>query len=293
VRFSAIASVCLLAALAAVMFLAGCVAPGRTRLTICPGKANVDEALTALAAHAQHAVPLKANGQILLKYHEPDSKKEKRHNLPTTLLFNPPWETYIQGSIAADVKAVIIGSNKESFWLALRPQEMSSLYLGQWTEARTVEGLMMSPMVVLEAFGIIVDSEPNEGGWSLRNEGAFDILTRRNGAGRLVKRVYVYACDYLVHKIEYFDDRQKVAAVAELGQYKPVAGSFTVPTRVRVSTIGPTKQQDSIMITLTSLTSMKDKPFNEAQKRVFFNPPGRDNFKHMYALTGGRWVRQR
>ena len=82
---------------------------------------------------------------------------------------------------------------------------------------------MMSPMVVLEAFGIIMDNEPNEGGWSLKNEGAFDILTKRNEAGRLVKRVHVYACDYLVHKIEYFDDRQKVVAVAELGEYKPVS----------------------------------------------------------------------
>ncbi len=291
-RLRAIASLCLCIAAGAV-FLGGCAAPGRPRLPICPGKANVDEALAALTVHAQQAVPFKANGQILLRYHEPDSKKEKQHNLPTTLLFNPPWETYIQGSIAADARAVIIGSNKESFWLALRPKEMSSFYLGQWTQARTVEGLMMSPMVVLEAFGIIVDNEPNKGGWSLKNEGAFDILTQRNDANRLVKRVYVYACDYLVQKIEYFDDRQRVVAVAELGQYKPVAGSFSVPTRVKVSAIGPTKQQDSIMITLTSLNAMKDKPFTEQQKRVFFNPPDPGKFERVYALISGKWVRQR
>ncbi len=271
------------------MFLGGCAAPGRPRLPVCPGKATVDEALAALAAHAQQAVPLKANGQILLTYHEPDSKKQKQHNLPTTLLFDPPWETYIQGSIAADPRAVIIGSNQESFWLALRPQEMSSFYLGQWTQARTVEGLMMSPMVVLEAFGIIVDNEPNKSGWSLKNDGAFDILTKRNEAGRLVKRVHVYACDYLVHKIEYFDDRQKVVAVAELGAYKPVDESFRVPTRVKVSAIGPSKQQDSIHI---SLTSMNERKFTEQQKRAFFNPPDPNKFERVYALIAGKWVRQ-
>jgi hypothetical protein len=290
VRFRTVASLCLFVASAAAIVIGGCAAPGRPQLPICTGKANVEEALAALAAHAQQAVPLKANGQILLTYHEPDSKKPKRHNLPATLLFNPPWETYIQGSIAADQKAVIIGSNKEGFWLALRPKEMSSFYLGEWAQARTVEGLMMSPMVVLEAFGIIVDNEPNKGAWSLKNEGAFDILTRRNETGRLVKRVHVYACDYLVHKIEYFDDRQKVVAVAELGVYKPVAGSFRVPTRVKVSAIGPTKRQDSINITLTSIN---EKRFTEPQKRAFFNPPDSGKFEHVYALVDGKWVHQR
>ncbi len=289
-RLRTIANSCLFVGFAAAVFIGGCAAPGRPRLPVCPGKASVDEALAALTAHAQQAVPLRANGQILLKYHEPDSKGEKQHNLPMTLWFNPPWETYIQGSIAADPKAVVIGSNRENFWLVLRPKEMSAYYIGQWDQARTVEGLMMSPMIVLEAFGIITDNEPNEGGWSLKNEGAYDILTRRNEAGRLVKRVHVYACDYLVHKIEYFDDRQKVVAVAELGEYEPVAESFRVPTRVRVTAIGPTKRQDSISIALTSMSERKP---NEQQKRVFFNPPDSEKFEHVYELAGGKWVPQR
>lgn len=287
-RVRTFASLCLFVA-AAVMFLGGCAAPGRPRLPICPGKANVDEALAALAAHAQQAVPFRANGQILLTYHEPDDGRQKRHNLPMQLWFNPPWETYIQGSIAVDPKAVIIGSNEESFWLALRPKEMSSYYLGDWDQVRAVEGLMMSPMVVLEAFGIIVDHEPNEGGWSLKNEGAFDILTKRDGAGRLVKRVHVYACDYLVSRIEYFDPRQKVVAVAELGEYKPVAESFRVPTRVVVSSIGRATRRDSIDITLSSMKPMQ---FSQRQRDVVFNPPDSDKFDRLYTLVDGQWVHQ-
>jgi hypothetical protein len=288
-RFRAIASLCL-SVVAAATFIGGCAAPGRPRLPICPGKANVDEALATLAAQAQQAVPFRANGQILLMYHEPDSKQPKRHNLPMGLWFDPPWETYIQGTIGVDPKAVIIGSNKESFWLALRPQEMSSFYLGEWAQARTVEGLMMSPKVVLEAFGIITDDERNEGGWSLKNEGPFDILTKRDEAGRLVKRVHVYACDYLVGKIEYFDARQKVVAVAELGEYRPVTDSFRVPTRVKVTAIGPEKRQDSINITVSSTN---EKELSERQKNVYFNPPDSDKFEHTYVLVDGKWVRQR
>lgn len=279
---------CLLVVAVAAMLFVGCAAPGRPRLPICPGKASVNEALSVLAARVQQAVPFRGNGQILLTYHEPDSSKAKRHNLPMSFLFNPPWETYIQGNIAADQKAVIMGSNKDGFWLALRPKEMSSYYLGTWTEARDIEGLMMSPRVVLEAFGILQDSEPNAGRWSLRNEGAFDILTERDEDGRLVKRFYVYACDYLVSKIEYFDSRQKVAAVAELGRYKPVAGDFRVPTRILVSTTGPAKRTDSIDITLTSTKVWEVK---QKQRDVFFNPPP-GKFEHRYTLVDGQWVQE-
>lgn len=289
-RISGIARLCLLLAAAAGVFIAGCAAPGRPRLPICPGKASVEDALAALVAHAQQAAPFKANGQILLTYHEPDSRKEKRHNIPMQLWFNPPREVYIQGTIAVDPKAVIIGSNRESFWLALRPKEMSTFYIGDWSEVRSVEGLMMSPRVVLEAFGIIVDGEPNVGGWSLKNEGPYDILTKRNEAGRLVERVYVYACDYLVRKIEFFDQNQKVAAVAQLGDYKPLTGSFQVPTRVLVTTTGPAKRTDSIDITLTSTKGME---FKEQVRKLIFNPPKSDGFERMYALVDGKWVRQR
>ena len=284
-----IGNLCLLVMSVAVMFIGGCAAPGRPRLPICPGKVTVDEALAALVARAQQAVPFRGSGQILLTYHEPDSSKAKRHNLPMSYLFNPPWDTYIQGAIAADQKAVIMGSNQDSFWLALRPKEMSSFYLGRWTEARNIEGLMMSPKVILEAFGIVQDKEPNTGQWSLKNEGAFDILTERDATGRLVKRVHVYACDYLVSKIEYFDSRQKVAAVAEMGRYKPVAGDFRVPTRILVSTTGPTKRTDSIDITLTSTKAWEVK---QKQREVFFNPRDSDKFEHRYTLVDGQWVQE-
>ncbi|MBN1508548.1 MAG: hypothetical protein JW955_16990 [Sedimentisphaerales bacterium] len=289
-RLRDVASSCVLVTLAAAMLVGGCAAPRQPRLDICPGQASVDEALAVLADHARQATAFRANGQILLAYHEPDSKKGKRHNLSMQLWFDPPRDIYIQGSVGLDPRAVIIGSNNESFWLALRPKEVSSYYLGRWEDARDVEGLVMSPKVVLEAFGVALDEEPNEGRWSLKNEGAFDVLTRRDLAGRLVRRLYVYACDRSIRKAEYFDDRQKVIAVAEFDEYKPVTERFRVPTRVRVTGVGPSKREDSIDITLSSLTAKRP---NALQKKILFNPPDADKFERLYTLVDAQWVRRR
>ena len=131
--------------------------PQKQKLQVCPGKATVAEALQTLAARAQSAVPVWANGHAVLTYHVPDKKKPERHALDIVLRFDPPCESIIQGNVTAVAKAVIIGSNEEEFWLALRPKEISSYYLGRWADVRDFEGLVMSPRVVLEAVGIVLE----------------------------------------------------------------------------------------------------------------------------------------
>ena len=63
-------------------------------------------------------------------------------------------ESISRAIVTAVAKAVILGSNEEEFWLALRPKEISSYYIGRWQDVRDFEGLVMSPRVVLEAVGI-------------------------------------------------------------------------------------------------------------------------------------------
>ena len=104
------------------VMIGGCAPQGPMALPVCPGKANVGEALSALAAHAEKAVSFRVNSrQCLLTYYAPDTNRQERHHVPMKLWFNPPSEVYIQGSIALDAKAVVIGSNEAGFWLALRP----------------------------------------------------------------------------------------------------------------------------------------------------------------------------
>ena len=234
------------------MLIGGCVTEPQ-RLAVCPGKATVEEALQTLAARAEAAVPLRANGQAMLTYHVPDKKKPERHNLLLQLRFNPPAEVYIQGSIAVDQRAVIIGSNDQEFWLALSPKEISSYYLGEWEEVRDFEGLMMSPRVVLEAFGISPSRTARPmrpcGGWRTRDPTiSSPVATRRATWSSACTSMRAITC---VHKIEYFDRRGKVVAVAQLGDYESVGEGFRVPTRIQVVSTAPDGRKDSMEIDLT------------------------------------------
>ena len=274
------------------LLIVGCRTEGE-RLKVCPGKATVDEALQTLAANAATAVPMRSKGEAMLTYHVPDKRTAERYNLLLEVRFNPPAEIFVQGSVSTKLGAVIMGSNREQFWLALSPEEVSSYYLGEWSEVRGLEGQVigMSPQVVLEAFGIL--TEPNDGGdsgsWTLSNKGPFDILTRRDETGRTLKRVFVYACDYRVYKIEYLDRRGKVIAVAQLGKYEPVTEGFQVPTQMRIVTTAPDGRKDSMEI---KLNGQRPTEFNERQRKTFFNPPDADKYDNIYRYEAGQWLLQ-
>lgn len=284
---------CWLCTILLVFLAVGCT-PGEVKLIVCPGKAGVEEALSALEARAERAQPLQVNGgQCRLVYYEPDDEKPKRHNLAPRLWFNPPSQIYVQLSVGVDQKAVIIGCNDASFWMGLRPQEVSTYYWGNWDEAQDVDGLMVGPKVVLEAFGIIQrDERSGSDGWSLSNEGPYDILTRRDAEGRLVKRVHIYACDYLVRKIEYFDTEGHPVAVAELGDYEQVVEGFDVPTKIYVRAIAEDGREDEMEI---KLYDPKVKELKERAKELYFNQNLRDmeRYDHVYRYEDGGWITER
>jgi hypothetical protein len=262
-------------------------------LAICPGKATVAQALQTLALRGERAVPVWANGNAVLTLHTPDRKKPERHALDLVLRFDPPTRLYVQGNVTAVPRAVILGSNEEEFWLALRPKEISSYYSGRWQDVQDFEGLVMSPRVVLEAVGIVVQpgAASEAASWTLENKGAYDILTRRDAAGRPVKRLHVYACDYLVHKIEYFDARGRVVAVAQLGEYKPVVEGFQVPTHIEITSTRPDRRKDAVVMDISD-ASVRTKPFNEKQRESLFSPPDAGKFENVYRYEDGQWVPQ-
>ncbi|MDI9430526.1 MAG: hypothetical protein QM570_02255 [Planctomycetota bacterium] len=274
-------------------FAAGCAVQEPAKLPICPGKTDVQDALSAVGSRVGQAVAFRASGQCRLAYYEPDDDNVKRHNLPILLWFNPPSEVYMQGSIAVDPKAVIIGSNAEAFWLALRPKEMSAYYWGAWDEAQNVEGLMVSPQVVLEAFGIVHrDGRTDGNDWALSNEGPYDVLTQHGEAGRILKRVYIHTCDYLVRKIEYFDAEGRVIAVAQLDGYQTVGEGFEVPTNIFVSATAPDGREDTIDIKLQSISARQLS--EQARRQVFTrDPKDMERFEQVYRYRDGGWVSER
>lgn len=273
----------------AILTLVGCAPEVRKPIEVCPGKGSVAEAVSALQSHWQNIVPLKANGQCLLEYYVEGKQKPHKETFSVKLWVNPPVEIYLQGDVALVPKAVVLGSNEEVFWLSIRPKEISTYWWGEWSQQDSSEIPMINPRTLLEALGIAaVDAEPR---WSLSNEGVFDVLTKSR-QGVVIKKIYVYSCDYLVRKIEYFDISGQLAVVAELDKYQQVLEGFFVPASIKISECADDKPRDSINITL-ELESIKSAEISPKQQNVLFNRPQPRGFKHVYKIAGRDLIEQR
>jgi hypothetical protein len=273
---------------AAILILAGCAPEIREPMEICPGKKSAVEALAALQSQSQNMVPLKANGQCRLEYYVEGKNKPQRENLSVRLWVNPPVEIYLQGDKALVPKAVVVGSNEREFWLAIRPKEISIYCWGNWSEQDSSEGPLMNPKTLLEALGIGQVDEQQD--WSLSNEGAFDILEKRE-RGVTTKKIYIYSCQYQVRRIEFFDQDGQAVASAELGKYKEVSEGFSVPAMIKVTTHAPDNEEDSLSITL-DLKSIKPAEIAEQRRNLLFKRRPPRGFKHVRRIINGKWIEE-
>lgn len=273
----------------AILIFAGCAPEIQKPIEVVSGKESVAEALSVLKARSQKAVPLRARGRCLLQYYDTGKKKRKKESLTVLVLVKPPVEIYLQGDATLVPKAIILGSNEREFWLLMRPKEISTYWLGKWSEQDSSEGLLINPKTLFEALGVAeIKAEEN---WSLSNEGAFDVLIRRE-RGVVIKKIYIYGRDYLAKKILYFDLSGQAVAYTELGDYKEVSEGFFVPTSIKIITYGQNNSEDSLSISL-DLKSIKPVKFNERQQKIYFNPPPKRDFKHILINEGGKWIEQR
>ena len=269
----------------AILISAGCAPQMRTPKEICPGKNSAAEALAALQSQAQKAVSLKASGQCRLEFNVEGKKKTQKENVDIRLRVNPPADIYLWGDKPLVSKAIVLGSNEQEFWLAIRPKEISFYGWGKWSEQSSTGGLIVNPRTLLEAFGMSeVDAEQD---WTLSNDGAFDVLTRRDGDA-ITKKIYIYSCQYQVSKIELFDSRGQVAARAELDSYEEISDGFYVPAWIEVTTFSQDEARDPLTITLrlTSIASSKTWP-----GAIFKRPPPR-GFKNVGVVVDGKWIEQ-
>ena len=243
------------------VIVGGCKPGMRPPLPICAGKSSAGEALLALGSQGEKVAPVKATGSCRLEYYVEDKRKPEKEAFPVRLWMNPPSEISLHGDVAFDPRGVILGANKDEFWLAIKPK-ISSYWRGRWSDSNNAQKLILNPKIVLEAVGIVAvpSDEDGQGDWSLSNEGPFDILTRRDDAGAMTKRIYVCSCDYLVRKIEHFDEFGQVAVVAELENYEEVVEGFKVPKYIEVVRQGVGGRDNSVRIKLKSVKPMSFHP---------------------------------
>ena len=254
-------------------------------LKVCPGADSVAQSLSLLKSNSKNITPLKANGRCRAKFYADNKKYDESFNVK--IWVNPQNEIYMQGDIFFDPKGIVLGSNAQQFWLLIKP-ELSSYTWGKWNEQNLSQKLIIDPKTLLEALGF-VDLSDREN-WSLSSDGPFDILTGQDN-GRVVKKIYVSNCDYLVRKIEYFDIKGQTAAVAELNKYKQLAEGFFVPHSIKIINCPDGDMQNSIGITLT-LTSVKPATFTDKQRNRLFNRPQPRGFKHIYRSIDGKIIEQ-
>lgn len=271
----------------AMIIIIGCTPQIERPTKICPGKASVVEALAALQAQSQNAVPLKAHGNSILEFYEEGKKKPRKESLDVKLRVNPPAEIYLQGDKSIMAKAFMIGSNEEVFWLSIRPKEVSIHIWGKWSEQDSAGGLVINPRNLLDALGIgRIDTD---GDWSLENEGAYDILTKKE-RGVTAKKVHVFCCDYRPRIIEVFDSQGRLIATAELDRYREIAEGFFVPSLIRVTTLprDETEKPFKITVNLTSIDSSKEWPGLLFERR----PALMRGINNVYRMVNGKLIEQ-
>ncbi|MFA5239192.1 MAG: hypothetical protein WC476_05720 [Phycisphaerae bacterium] len=268
---------------AAILIFSGC----SVRMRVCPGRESAAESLSVLRLQGENAVQFKASGSCLLQYYAAD-KKTKKENFPVKLWVNPPAEIYVQGDVAFDPKGIVFGSNEGQFWLAIKLKEISSYWWGAYTRQSSFEKLMINPRLVLEALGLVALQD--EQGWSLSNQGAFDVLTKQQ-AGVKTGKIYINNCDYLVRKIEYFDVNGSKAAVVEVDKYKKISENFFVPRTVKITNPAAERAGDCISVSF-NLESAKPADFTQKLRNRIFNRLKPEGFRHIYKIVNGKIIEQ-
>ena len=258
--------------------LTGCGPQVKKMLKLCPGKATAEEAIAALGEHSKDIIPFKAAGECTYVYDV--NGKPHPEPLRIQVRIEPPINVYLQGGSIVG-KAVEIGANDREFWLSLKPKEISTYLWGTWADGgvrQCLDKLWIGPRTWLEAFGVVKTASLADaaGKWDLSHEGPFDILSRKDRNGMLTKKVYIYCCDYLVRKIEYFDEQQRKTAVTELDDYAAVVkgGGWKVPRMIKI-----TGGKDE-MVTI-ELSDVGKAQFTDKQRQVLFERPKPEGFEHV------------
>lgn len=267
-----------------VVFLCGCGPQAEEPLRFCPGAGSAIEVVQRLHLQSGKAVSFRGYGQCRLEYYAGD--KLCKENFSVKLWFSPPCNIRLQGDVAFDPRGVELGSNEQEFWLAIRPKEISTYWWGRWSEQRGYEGLVLSPKVLVEALG--VTEAGGEEGWILAGEGPFDVLARYAENGTLMKKVYVYNCEYRVRKIEYFGQDGQVAASCKLSRYKAVEDEFFVPRVIEVTARRKDGKDDLVRI---SLESVRAEDLGEKRERLYGRRPPR-GFSRVVRIVEGKFVEQ-
>jgi hypothetical protein len=265
-------------------FIAGCTPPTEKQWLLCPGAGSAAESIGMLGEDAESVTSFRINGRCKSRFYEEDKKYEE--NFGVKLWVQPPDMIRMQGDIFLDPKGIVLGANEQEFWFSIKP-ELSSYIWGKWSEQDSASAGLINPATLLEALGLLkIDDEKQ---WSLSSYGAFDVLTKADSNGRVVKKVYIYCCDYLVRKIEYYGKDDKPALIAELDRYRRLKDDFYVPVSIKLTTFDSKGNENFFKMTFGT---PKLYEFSDKQLNALFGRPKPRGFKNVYRMVDGEAVEQ-
>ncbi|MHC4888117.1 MAG: hypothetical protein ACYTEO_01485 [Planctomycetota bacterium] len=269
----------------AILAITGCAPDLKHPTRVCPGKRSASQSLDSLRLTSERVLSLKATGRCVARVYVEDKKYHE--SFPITLWVNPPAQIRLHGDVFLNPRGIVLGSNEREFWLAIKPKEISTYHWGLWSEQDSSQSVIINPKTLLEALGIVPPGSDES--WALSNEGAFDVLTKRNDQGRIVKKVYIYSCDYRVSKIEYFNVDGEVMVIAELYKYREISEGCFVPRVIKIITYAQEGREDSVII---NLNSVKPYEFDKKKQDIYFNRRKPKGFKHVYRIIDGHMIEQ-
>ena len=269
---------------AGVLLLGGCEPPLKEPLgpdiKLLKGKPDIAAAVAAINAHRQFVKSIRAGGNCLIEWFDDDGKKHKE-NPGIQLRLVPPDHLYFSGDILGG-EAIRFGTNVEEFWFRIKPKEVSSFWWGKRATARACgsEG-RLGPESLLEALGVVEIDQT----WTLSSRPGYDILTLKDDAGSPIKRIHVDWRDYLVRRIEHFDEFGETSVVVNMSKYTDGTGELAgivVPTRIIIVYLN--MPNGGLLMDIT-LRNLKPFPPTEAQmKGKLFKLPPEKGFENIYEL---------
>ena len=128
------------------------------------------------------------------------------------------------------------------------------------------------------------------GDWTLSRDGNLDLLILRNDRGVIIQKIYIEPCDYVVTKIERFDESGDIYLKAEFAGYEKTAEGFLTPSRIKIVAVSEEGGEDSADI---SLSSVKPTELSAQQRQRLFVRPLPRGFDHIYQVIDGKAVEQK
>lgn len=268
---------CIIISVLMLMLMAGC-SPVQEEIRVtCPGREDISQVVPILEQRAASLKTVRASGKCTITWY--DRNNRKRQEKPDlNLIFHPDDVIYMKGNTVLG-EMFHLGTNSEEFWLRMKPNEISKYWSGLRRDLRNCsEAMWINPDNLIEGLGVLkIDDK-----WFLSHDDGYDVLTRLQQSGKLLKQVYIDCCGYHVKKIEYHDSSGRMAARMELNDYEQIEEGFLLPGSIKITLFSKSGSNPSIEMSLKNINIMNPTESQIARMSKKIDPGG---VKDIYRLN--------